>query len=85
MLRSAIDEAKLYRRPDQEPLAFNGYRYEAVRNTGDETTNYNLYVVFSDPTTIVLDPRNLNGASQAILGQYLTPEEIERLGIGKQG
>lgn len=61
---------------------FNGFRYEIVLD-GANKPHHNLTAYFSSdgPT---LDHSNLNGVEQAVFGQYLTPAELERLGIGRK-
>jgi hypothetical protein len=80
MLRQVQFEAKR----DYPTKTFNGYQYEIVED-GAGTKHYNLTVYLCDQLPgPQLDPRNLNGSQQAIFGQYLTPEELERLGIGQK-
>lgn len=62
--------------------ALNGYTYEIVVD-GAGNHHYNLTVHFYDQREPpALDPSNLNGAEQAVFGQYLTPEELAEKGIG---
>jgi hypothetical protein len=80
MLRLATFEAKR----DYPGKAFNGYHYEIVED-GAGVKHYNLTVYLCDDVpTPGLNPHNLNGAEQVLFGQYLTPEEIERIGIGQK-
>ena len=82
MLRQAVVET----RREQPDKAFNGYNYEIVTD-GAGVKHYNLTVYFMDdepgmPEKPTLNPRNLNGAEQAVFGQTVTPEEIAEKGIG---
>lgn len=67
-------------------LAFNGYRYEIVED-GAGVRHYNLYTYWTDPNAQAkLDPRNLNGAQQAVFGQTLDQAQLSQLTIGaKEG
>lgn len=61
---------------------YNGYTYEIVTDgAGIRHHNLTVYMTDNSPT---LDPRNLNGAEQAAMGQYLSEDELARLGIGSR-
>lgn len=80
MIRLAVFEAKR----DAPGRCFNGYQLEIVED-GAGVKHYNVTVYFHDDTPRAeLDHRNLNGAEQAVFGQYLTLEDLARMGIGQK-
>lgn len=82
-MREAMQRIAVFEHRKEFPDdALNGYTYEIVVD-GAGTHHYNLTVHFYDQQDKpALDPRNLNGAEQAVFGQILTSEELAEKGIG---
>jgi hypothetical protein len=68
----------------EHAMVYAGHRYERVQD-GAGTWHYNLYAYYDPPgVQEELNPRNLNGAEQNVLGQTLHGNSLGDIGAKEQ-